>query len=138
MTWFERYNRQIQQFREKPEFYSKSLKKLGITLPFKNVEEIKSAFLKVQSFTSSTKSKGFSFEQVHMIFSFGLAVINYFIDYKGYKLLLENGYENYNPITSVLIEKNGELKNILSISLIDFDNYRPNASMEFIRFLNLN
>jgi len=138
MTWFERYNKHIREFREKPEFYSKALETLNIILPFKNAEEIKSAFLKVQSFIASTKHKDFSFEQVHMIYSFGLAVTNYLIDYKGYTPLLKNGYENYNPITNVLIEKNGELKDVLTISLIDFDGYRPNAPMEFISFLNLN
>ncbi|MBX9784359.1 MAG: hypothetical protein K2X48_13800 [Chitinophagaceae bacterium] len=137
MTWFERYNKQIQQFREKREFYSNPLETLNITLPFKNTEEIKSAFLKVESFIASTKCKDFSFQQVHMIYSFGLAVTNYLIDYKGYKLLLKSGYENYNPITNVLIEKNGGIKDILTISLIDFDSYRSeNDLMKFLNFLN--
>lgn len=35
MTWFERYNNQIKQFREKPEFYSEAIETLGIKLPFK-------------------------------------------------------------------------------------------------------
>ena len=138
MTWFERYNNQIKEFRSKPEFYSKALETLNIQLPLKNVEEIKSAFLKVQSFTDATERKYFSFEQVHMIYSFGLAVTNYLIDFNGYKLILKRGYENYNPNTNVLIEKNGELINILNVCLIDFDQASPNAVSEFVNFLNFN
>jgi hypothetical protein len=137
MTWFERYDKQIQQFREDPEFYTKSLGMLDITLPFKNIREIESAYLKVQSFSSSTNHKDLSFDQVHMIYSFALAVTNYMIDYKGHKLLLQKSYENYNPITNVLIEKNGELKDILSTSLLAFNGIRPNASNKFICFLNI-
>ncbi|HET9058271.1 MAG TPA: hypothetical protein VFN30_15610 [Chitinophagaceae bacterium] len=138
MTWFERYNKQIRQFRKSPEFYSKALKTLDITLPFKNAEEIKSAFLKVQSFIASTNPKDFSFERVHIIYSFGLAVTNYFIDYKGYKLLLKKGYENYNPITNIEIEKEGMVKDVLYTCLIYIETCSPDSLKVFVRSLNLN
>lgn len=138
MTWFERYNKQIKEFRAKPEFYRKALETLNVRLPFKNVDEIKSAFLKVQSFTASTKSENFSFEQVHMIYSLGLAVTNYLIDYKGYKVIMKEGYENYNPITNVLVEKDGASKDVLYSCLIYIGTYSPDSLMVFINALNLN
>src|SRR5690606_522661 len=40
MTWFERYNNQIKQFKTHPEFYSKTLlETLHVTFPFKSAED---------------------------------------------------------------------------------------------------
>jgi len=138
MTWFERYNGQIKQFRSNREVYTTALETLNITLPFKNVEEIKSAFLKVQSFTDSTKSKDFSFEQIHMIYSFGLGVANYLIDYKGYKLIIEKGYENYNPITNVSVKKDGKFKDVLYTCRIYIETNSPDSLKAFCRSLDIN
>lgn len=137
MTWFERYNKEIQQFREKPDFYSKALQTLGVMLPLKNIPEIKSAFLKVQPLIASTKPQDLSFEQVHLIYSFGLAVTNYMVDYKGYELIINKGYENYNPITNIEIKKNGMFKDVLFTCQAYFDGYSPNALTGFIRSLGL-
>lgn len=138
MTWPERYNNEIKKFREHPKFYKKALESLQIPLPLKNIEDIKSAFMKIQAFTDGNNKERFSFEQVHVICSFGLAVVDYMIDHKNYKLIFEEGYGNYNPITKILVEKNDTKRNILHVCLLSFDgNKSQNAAAEFVRFLNL-
>ncbi|MFT3948317.1 MAG: hypothetical protein QM763_15205 [Agriterribacter sp.] len=138
MTWGERYNNQIKKFRENPAFYQKTLESLQISSPLKNIEDIKSAFIKIQTYIDGNNRKKFSFEQVDIICSFGLAIIDYMVNKKNYNLIFEEGYENYNPITKVLVEKNNERRNILHICFLSFDgNASKNATEDFIRFLGV-
>ncbi len=138
MTWFERYNNQIKQFRTHHDFYSKTLTEtLHVTLPFRDEKDIKTAFIKVQSIIGSSNKKNYSFEQANLVCSFGLGVTSYLIDNKGYKLILREGYENYNPITEVLVKKNGEIKNVVNKCLIFFDNSIPDSLDTFMQSIGL-
>lgn len=73
-----------------------------------------------------------------MIYSFGLAIANYLIDYNGYKLVLENGYENYNPIANLRVEKNGMSTDPLYVCQLFIEIHSPDTLRVFIHSLKLN
>lgn len=136
-TWFERFNHEIKHFREKPAFYADALKAPGLSVPFKTDADVRTAFQKLQSWLDSAKRGSFTFEQLHAVSSMALEVINYLVDYKGYKLQFREGYENYNPVTEVLVEKNGQVKDVIATCISFSEIKSPDAANAFMKLLDL-
>jgi hypothetical protein len=138
MTWFERYNNQIKQFRTHSEFYSKTLTQvLHVQFPFQNSDDIKEAFLKVREILHSGKQEIGLRKAEQLVYSFGLALTNYLVDIKKLKPVYRESYENYNPVTNVLIEEDGEVDNILTTCSIYIRSTSPDSLASFMKVIGL-
>jgi hypothetical protein len=66
-----------------------------------------------------------------------MRVINYLIDYKGFHFIFKDGHENYNPVTNIILEKNGEKQDVQTTFYIYFDGYTPNTLGGFLHSIGL-
>jgi hypothetical protein len=116
MTWFERHRSEIRQFREHPDFYSKTLTQtLRVAYPFRNVDDMRTAFIKLQSVLNTPEQKKRPWpETEELIYSFGLGVINYLIVRKNTEVHIEDRYENYNPTAYPIAIIDGERTDVMS------------------------
>lgn len=134
MSWFELHNFEMKQFVSGSNFYARMLcENIKISLPIKSKLEIENVFLGVQNFLNFPTKDSLGSLQVDVINAFALSVIRYLVDYEGYKMILRSGFENYNPISEVLVEKNGDIYNIFTYCHIYLESYSQNASKGFIK-----
>lgn len=97
MTWLERNYHQMKTFETDRDFFSIVLiEKLGLKLPFQNLDDVKTAFVKIKEIIKR-KNSIMSKDAEELVHTFGLSLICYLKDYRQFEILKLNEHENYNP-----------------------------------------
>lgn len=117
MTWYERHNKQIIEFRTNHDFYWNKIREIvNVNLPFKNEKDVESAFLNIQLILKKPEWEKDVVKRFELVAAFGLSVTDFLVDKRGYELIMRHEYENYNPYTEVLVKNNGVIKDIINTS----------------------
>lgn len=132
MTWYERHNKEIREFRTNHDFYWNELKEtIDIELPLRTENDVKSAFSKIQAVLKKHKWRKDHVKRFELIGAFGLAVTNFLIDEREYELIFQYGYENYNPYTEALVKKDEILQDIIYTCYINLEGKDATESLDF-------
>lgn len=102
MTWLEANADSVAKIDEASLFYRLPLQKaFGTKFPLQTREEIRELFDKVLTYARSKNNS--EVEKKEIVYCFGLSVIMYLKNVKGYKIQMDKFYEIYNPYFQPLI-----------------------------------